>query len=239
MKRLLKKIIKRFNLLYGTEEDKAINLIEKYLKSKKIIVVDIGAHKGGFINQLQKKYILQFAVLIEPIPILAKLLEKKFDKKVFKVFQNVLTNIENDEFEFHINEFQETSSILEIKQNLTELSDIDTRIKEKIIVKSRTLDSITNEMNLNSIDLLKIDVQGVEHLVLLGGMKSLKFTKFVWIELSIKPLYNESSVFHEILELMNEMGFLLVELSPGHRSPEKELLQVDALFSNWNYIVKV
>jgi len=84
--------------------------------------------------------------------------------------------------------------------------------------------------------LLKIDVQGVEHLVLEGGKQALLNTSFVWMELSFKPLYIGSSVFHDIYSMMEKSGFILLELSPGHRSPINELLQADALFANPKFL---
>lgn len=63
-----------------------------------------------------------------------------------------------------------------------------------------------------------------------GGEETLKMTSMIWIETSFKPLYENSSVFSQIYDLLNEKGFILMEISPGFRSPNGELLQVDLLF---------
>jgi len=206
--------------------------ISNHLKSNEITIIDIGAHRGDFIDNIKKHFNILSAVLIEPIPELAKYLSKKYESDFFHIIQNVVTDQDFNSKEFHINEFGETSSILKIRKEMTELSDINTRVKETIKVTTRTLDSIVSDLRLNKIDLVKIDVQGAEHLVLKGSEKSLKLTSFVWIEMSLKPLYKGSSVFHDIYEIMEKYGFALLELSPGHRSATKELLQVDALFIN-------
>jgi FkbM family methyltransferase len=215
------------------EKDKIQIYLLKYLNpQKKISVIDAGAHKGDFIDQLKKYFKIDRAILIEPILHLAELLRSKYFDKNWVVLQNALSDKDFAQVDFRINEYEETSSVLEVKSEMRELENINTRLAKKERLTTRTIDSIAHELGLDSVDLIKIDVQGVEHLVLEGAKKVLSKSKFVWIELSFKPLYVGSSVFHDIYDLMETNGFILLELSPGHRSPINELLQVDALFAN-------
>ncbi|HMH32106.1 MAG TPA: FkbM family methyltransferase [Puia sp.] len=207
--------------------------ISKYLpNSNDITLIDIGAHRGDFIDQIKKYYRIRQASLVEPTPDLATFLVSKYKDEQIRIFQNALSDKNLDTVDFQINVYGETSSLLPFKQDLVELGNVDTRLDKKVQLVTRTLDSIVNEEKYNSLDLIKIDVQGVEHLVLAGGKNALRITKFVWVELSFKPLYIGSSVFHDIYSLMEQNGFVLLEISPGHRSPKNELLQADALFAN-------
>ena len=143
----------------------------------------------------------------------------------------------NQKIEFNINNYDETSSILNIRQDIDELSNIDSSLNKKILILSKTLDDIFSEYNIEEISLLKIDVQGCEDLVLKGAGVALKKTKFIWVETSFKPLYENSALFHDIYSLLTSMNFNLLEISPGYRSKTKELLQADLLFVNKEYII--
>jgi len=221
------------SLLKTSQKDKIETYLTKYLSGfKSISIIDIGAHRGAFIDQLEKHYDIAKAVLIEPIAELSGFLQTKFNRKNFIIFQNALSDKDRASIEFQINEFAETSSMLVFKSEMEELSNVNVKLAKKENVTSRTLDSIMEETQFPAIDLIKIDVQGVEHLVLKGGKDTLARTKYIWIELSFKPLYIGSSVFQDIYGLMEENGFILLEISPGHRSSSNELLQADALFAN-------
>jgi len=80
------------------------------------------------------------------------------------------------------------------------------------------------------VDLLKLDVQGAEHMVLHGGQNTLSKTNMVWTEVSFKRLYEGACLHMEVYDLLARSGFALFELESGFRSASGELLQADALF---------
>jgi len=215
-----------------------INLIDISVKahlakiSDPLICIDVGAHRGDFVKELSTCVKLEKAILIEPIPEFVEILKEKLNNKDYLIFQNVITDIDKSEKDFLINEMPATSSLFEFNSQMEELNNINTNLKNKQKVITRTIDSIVIETKLKKIDILKIDVQGAEHLVINGAKETLKKTKFAYIELSFKPLYKGSSVFHEIYKLMENHGFILIEISPGYRSSLNEILQVDAFFVN-------
>jgi hypothetical protein len=56
-------------------------------------------------------------------------------------------------------------------------------------VRSRRLDSLLDEAGLDKIDLLKMDVEGAEHLVLTGMKDGLKRYRYRCILLELHPLH--------------------------------------------------
>lgn len=231
---LLKKRISNF-FFTGKSSDKLEVYLLKYLpRNKSINIIDIGAHAGSFVENIEKYYHIKKAILVEPIKELANDLQKKFNKKEYAVFQNAVSDNNGESLSFQINEFAETSSLFEFNKAMKELENVNIQLNRVETVTTRTLDSIVNETALQEIDLIKIDVQGAEHLVLKGANNTLKIAAFLWVEVSFKPLYNGSSTFKDIYEIMDNNGFKLLEISPGHRSPIDELLQADALFVNTN-----
>lgn len=218
------------------KKNKITYISDRLSVKKPINYVDIGANKGDFLEEISGYYKMNKVVLVEPIPDTADFLKKKYPSPVYSVFQNVITDQENVAVDFFINEFSETSSILEIKSEMEELSTTNTKLVSKEKIMARTLDGIFLESKILKIDLLKIDVQGVEHLVLSGGTRALKNTKLVLIEASFKPTYKGSCVFNEVYDLLQERDFILLEISPGFRaSNNDELIQVDALFLNTKF----
>lgn len=210
------------------------NILIKYLKTfPSINLIDVGAHKGLFTANLRKEIQLNKVVLIEPIPENFENLKKSFDSSTYSIFNNAANETDSETLKFNINNYDETSSLLRIKSELDELSGININLNRQIDVKTRSIDSICNECELDVVHLMKIDVQGSELSVLKGATESLKRTRFVWVETSFKSLYDNSALFHQVYELMTASDFIMIEISPGHRDSQSgELLQADILFKN-------
>ena len=202
-------------------------------KSKPIVFFDIGANIGHFAESICGEYEVKTGFLIEPVAKIIPQLEAKFpDREKFKVL-NLAVADKNGETDFFINEdFDSVSSLLKIHNETDELRSLNIKTPTPTKVKTLTLDHIAAEYGLTDIDLIKIDVQGAEHLVLKSAIVTLKRTKVVYTEFSFKPLYENSSTFFDLYKIFYENDFVLVNISPGYASSNGELLQGDALFVN-------
>ncbi|MBS1527522.1 MAG: FkbM family methyltransferase, partial [Bacteroidetes bacterium] len=80
-------------------------------------------------------------------------------------------------------------------------------------------------------DLIKIDVQGAEHLVLSSAANTLKRTRLVYTEFSYRPMYEGSSTFFDIYNMLNAHNFRFVATETACRV-NREIVQGDALFVN-------
>jgi FkbM family methyltransferase len=234
MKEYIKSLVIRIKRIISSNgQSKAIKYLKKYFDKDEIeVLVDVGAHHGLFVKSIAKNFKLKKAYLIEPIKGNYDILMSSFKQSGYEIVNAVISNLNNRKIEFNINNYDETSSILNIRKDIEELSNIDTSLNKKILIDSKTLDDIRNEYNINEISLLKIDVQGCEDLVLKGATETLKHTKFIWVETSFKPLYENAALFGDIYSIMLDNNFILLEISPGYRSDTQELLQADLLFFN-------
>ena len=213
-------------------------IIGKYLEPHKryLRVIYVGANRGRFYDDLTAIYSESkiCALLIEPIPECVKILEAKYNYTNLVTICNKALSDRIESKDFFIYQYDETSSLLKIKNDLKELKDIKTDPIKSIKLVTDTLDNIVqrspflNERN----DILKIDVQGFEDKVLKGASKTLINTKYVWVEVSFKALYNGTCLFSDIHNILTESGFILLEIADGHRSSENELLQANCLFMN-------
>lgn len=204
-------------------------LLTEIPRDRPVSVVDVGAHDGDFTFGLACYCGLTRAVLVEPLPHKVKLLAARFAPPHYHVFGCALA----DEFgtaTLRVNAMEATSSLLALRRDRPEVADLQLGEEQLVTVPQRTLDSVTAEAGLAAIDLLKIDVQGVEHLVLAGGRETLQRTRVIWIETAFKPIYEGSTTFAEIYAQLNGAGFQLQNWGTAWIAPTKELLQVDCLF---------
>ncbi|ASU33141.1 hypothetical protein MuYL_1243 [Mucilaginibacter xinganensis] len=196
-----------------------------------ITFIDIGASKGEFSTALCKFYDVKKGVLIEPIiHNIDKLKEKFNDTSKFDII-NVAVSDKTGQSEFFLSEdFDVLSSLFKIKDD--HLSPFAISAPIKIIVNTETLDNIAKNSMLDIVDLIKIDVQGAEHLVLNSGLNILKSTKMVYTEFSYKPMYDSSSTFFDVFNILADNNFRMVNISTAYKLKNGEIVQGDALFIN-------
>ena len=167
--------------------------------------------------------------MIEALPHKVKKLRAEFVNPKYTVVECAASDRDGI-VDFEMNEIDETSSLLKIRRELPELSAIKMGKATTLSVQARTLDGIAGEAGICEIDLLKIDVQGAELKVLAGAPMTLPRTRFVWMEVSFKPLYENSATFFEMYEQMQRHGFGLLDMTCAFRAPNKEMLQANGLF---------
>lgn len=77
-----------------------------------------------------------------------------------------------------------------------------------------TLDHWATEASVSCIDFIKLDVQGAELDVLMGGEQSLNNVRGLEIEVEFNPIYSGQPLFGDVDRFMREKGFVLWRL--GH-----------------------
>ena len=100
-----------------------------------------------------------------------------------------------------------------------------------IKVKTTTIDSYCKKNNVESIDILKIDVQGNELKVLHGAKRMLKEkrVKLIFTEISIAPNYKEQSEIDEVIKLLRENEYKIFNFFKM-KHKEGKLIECDILF---------
>jgi FkbM family methyltransferase len=198
-------------------------------RNSRIVVVDVGAHRGDFTRSIVQFCGVRRGVLIEPQSEHASRLRGEFEGPQFEVVEAAISDRVGTT-QLEINAFDATSSILRIRREMRELSGLDVRSIARVSCRTMTLDVVFEQTKLPHVDLLKVDVQGTENLVFRGGENTLANTSMVWTEVSFKRLYEDACLYSEIYDLLTQRGFALFELESGFRGPSGELIQADALF---------
>jgi hypothetical protein len=88
------------------------------------------------------------------------------------------------------------------------------------IIKVRSVDSFCSEHKINSIDILKIDVQGYEVGVLSGAIDMLKKTMVCSVEVSLYDFYQESTALLSVEQIMQSASMRLWDISKISKNPK-------------------
>lgn len=196
-----------------------------------ITLIDVGASQGHFTRSLDRYCGVRGTLLIEPQPQRAKECQAAFPRPGFTCICAAASD-RSGFIEMEVLNWDYSSSILPVRRDLKEVSEVlDLGVRERITVECDTLDNLCRKAAMSGpVDLLKIDVQGAEHQVILGATETLRRTRLIWMELSLQPLYEGSLTIEPMIHLCRKHGFILKHLEEGFRSSINELLQVDALF---------
>lgn len=195
-------------------------------------ILDIGANQGQFATKFRLLFPNSKIYSFEPIPEVFNLLSERFKADLkFKAF-NFGLGLEKGEFDFFQNDFSDSSSLLPMKELHVE-NFPKTKDSKKIRINVEKLDEIALRLELVSPILIKIDVQGFERMVILGGEETIKKAKMIIVEVSFFELYENQFYFDSIYALLHHYGFRFIGNIDQLKSPKDGLiLQADAIFLN-------
>lgn len=195
--------------------------LQKYVFSKlredeEIIIFDVGANRGQTIEKYKQLFPNAKIWSFEPVQefyIDAKKVAGEFSD-VFCM--NLAVGGEKGFVEFHESVGGQSSSVL--CPNIEELDPFFNRgdfvTHRKYLVPVTTMDSFVDENALDSIQILKLDVEGFELQVLKGAEALLKSGKveLVYSEIAFSRYWNGAVLFHELSSFLAGMGYELFGL---------------------------
>jgi FkbM family methyltransferase len=93
-----------------------------------------------------------------------------------------------------------------------------------------TLDAVVKRHTLEDIDFIKIDVQGSEKDVIMGGLDVVRNAKIILLELQLVEYNTGAPLIAEMIQFMDSIGFQMTDVTELHYTPNHTLLQIDVLF---------
>jgi FkbM family methyltransferase len=194
-------------------------------------IVDVGACTGQTVNDYLASFPTANIFAFEPTPASFTQLQKRFGgNEQVKCFNLAVSDV-NGVIPFHLNEFSPTNSSLPtdpkagIHWGDELLSTTDT-----VSIQSRRLEGICETNDIGHIDILKLDVQGLELQVLRGSEKLLNSNRIsvIYLEVIFVPTYKGQSSYIEISQFLSSKGYNLYGMFI--LTYDKRLKQADILF---------
>jgi FkbM family methyltransferase len=202
----------------------SLESIKKYFEPKSIL--DIGANVGQFYNEIKNIFPNSYYYLVEGSESCEVVLETlNVDYSIC-----LLSDSEKD-VDFYIRKNEPRCTGNSIYRENTSFYDDD-----QILIEKRQTKTLSNLLNNQVFDLIKIDVQGSEIDIINGGLDIIKEAKGILMEVSLME-YNQNSPTKDfVYEYMDNLGFKPVELIGNINHPlTYELIQQDILFLNKKY----
>ncbi len=186
--------------------------ISRYLKGLNIEkIIDIGAHKGEFLENMLKIEKVNSFYAFEPQKNIFKELNKKFSKNEKITLFNFAMDKEITNKKLKINKLSMTSSLAEINEESLYLKIKNfltfsrSNFEDEYEIQTNTVDKIFENISLQK-SLLKIDVEGFEINVLEGSQIKLKEIPFVLLENQFGNHYKNNN-FKNITNLLSKQNF--------------------------------
>ena len=175
-------------------------------------IIDIGAHKGEFLEKMLKIEKVNSFYAFEPQKDIFDILNKKFSKNNKITLLNYALDKEITNKNLQINKFSMTSSLAKINEKslYLKLKNFLTRSKSNFVdeyeVQTNTVDNVFKDVNLEKT-LLKVDVEGFEINVIKGSKIKLKEIPYILIENQFGNHYKNSS-FNDIKDVLLKYNFV-------------------------------
>lgn len=198
---------------YFSKEPETLNWINnfKIKNSKKIVFWDIGANIGLYSIYAALKFKDIEIISFEPSTSNTRTLSRNisinnlYDK--IKIFPLALSDKENIISFFKETTFTEGGSVFNFDSNTDHDGNIitDNKIQNQYKIFGTTIDFLINSKIVNVPNYMKIDVDGIEHLILNGAKDLLKNNDLE--EVCIEVNRNYSKQYELIYDVMSQSGF--------------------------------
>lgn len=195
------------------------------------IVFDVGAHEGFITARYRELFPQSKIFAFEPYLESFEGLKKNFATDPLVSLHNVAISSDVGKYKLNINSSVLTNSLLETdikgssnwKEGL--LETIETTEVDVI-----TIDKFCLDNQINSIDLLKLDIQGNELSALKGAKQLLMEQRIdlIYCEVILVPTYKEQALFSEILEFAQNFNYKLFGIY-NHCYKKLRLNQIDII----------
>jgi len=218
---------------FYTKEPETIEWIDNFKRDKKITFWDIGSNIGIYsiyaAATVENIEVISFEPSTGNLRILSRNISINNLEKKIKIFQLPLGEEKNKFLEFNERKFNEGESHNSLDKSI-DFEGKKFNPKNSYQIFSTNIDQLIKDKILNIPDYIKIDVDGIEHLILQGGINTLKDLKILEIQIEINENYTNQ--FNKVIEIMNESGF---KFKDKKRNDSKKYYMTQEFSKIYNY----
>jgi FkbM family methyltransferase len=193
------------------------------------IIFDCGANVGFVTNRFLRLFPSATVYSFEPNPAVYEPLHQTYasDPRV-KTFQQAISK-ETGTLKFNQNANSGTSSLFEpTAYNRSHWA----RRSNAIDVEVTTLDQFAATQGIESIDILKLDLEGAEYDALLGADRLLEEQRVqvIYTEVALVPLYKDQPLLEDLIVHLRGKGYYLYNLYEFNESTIRQAILGNATF---------
>ena len=197
----------RINTFFS-KEPKTLEWIDNFEKKESLIFWDIGANIGLYSIYNAIKHPSSLTISFEPSSSNLRVLTRNisinnFEKNI-KIIPNPLSNKENIFQTMNESHFIEGGALNTFGNNIDFRGKLFNP-KMKYSILGTTIDYFIEKKILEVPDYIKIDVDGIEHLILKGSKNILKNEKIKSFNIEVNEKFQEQH--DKIIDIMKENGF--------------------------------
>jgi len=185
------------------------SISKKYnLRNKIRGILHIGAHECEEKNDYEKLGITN-VYWVEGLSYKVKMMKEKFEN--LKIYHAVVSDKDDEEVVLKIANNGQSSSILELGTHKQKHPEVHYIGEESC--KSKTLGRLIKEekINMDNVNFLNLDIQGVELRALKGMEEYLNKVDYIYTEVNVDYLYVDCCLMKEIDEYLSGFGFRRAE----------------------------
>jgi FkbM family methyltransferase len=201
-------------------------------------ILDIGANEGQFAEEIYDIFPDANIYSFEPLTKIYEKLVEKFKLKNRLHTYNIGLGEEDGSKTFYLSSATASSSLLKMGKLHKNLFPHSSSITEQSVTIKR-LDHVEG-IQLQDNLMIKIDVQGTEDKVILGGLETFKRAKVIITEVSYATLYEDQPLFKDIFSLLDTLNFRYLGNIEQFYDPKKKVpLFSDAIFVHQEFLEKL
>ena len=218
---------------FYSKEPETLDWINSFENNEKTVFWDIGANIGlySIYNALKNDKSITYA--FEPSTSNLRVLSRNISinnlEQKIKIFTNPLTNKSNEFLLMQENDFYEGGALNTFGENFN-FEGKKKNFKMKYSLLGVSINYILNKKILSVPTHIKIDVDGIEHLILEGANEFLKDEKLKTISVEINENFKDQ--YDKILKIMENNNFKLL-----HKKHNDQMFPKGSIYENtFNFI---
>ena len=233
VKALIKDLLRKFGLdlrMYRRSSDAF--LVKKDLLKKcvqPLTIFDIGANEGQTTERYSQMFPTATIYSFEPVPEVFTILEQKFHENPQIIVNQLAVSDEVGTADIYLH-----GSTVSVWNSLLPKASGSIVPEDLSVVKvpTITIDMFCDRHNINTLDLLKLDIQGGELLALKGALNMLQKggIKLIYSEVNFCDLYEGQAMFQDIAAYLHDFGYRTYGLYNIYNPNDGALGWGDAIF---------
>ena len=198
------------------------------------IIFDVGAHHGHVSLEFRRRFPGSTIYAFEPFKgSFEKLQHNTASDPGIHAFNFGLSD-QQGTLSFHSNPNSATNSLLSTDLRGSKTWEPGLLETEEVVqAQFKTVDQVLLDLGIPRLDILKLDVQGAEHLVIKGASSACQERKIriAYSEVITQPTYEDQKRLDQALAVFYDNGFDLFNIYNMNLADDGRLRQIDAIFT--------